>query len=79
MALYFIHSRRWRENHDAAIKELPAFEITADGFLATFHAADIEDPKKECLVAAARRFGGFLERPVQLRGLGAAPSAARVA
>ncbi len=138
MALYFIHSRRWRENHDAAIKaflgragttlevflpdleshelmfslgkhfedgplipalvadayryfarlardfgkpahvwlfgryptysfykfdgcavialysntsakkELPAFEITADGFLATFLAADIEDLKKEC-------------------------------
>src|SRR5438093_12297503 len=22
MALYFIHSRRWRENHDAAIKAL---------------------------------------------------------
>ncbi len=138
MALYFIHSRRWRENHDAAIKaflsragttleaflpdleshelmfslgkhfedgplipalvadayryfarlardfgkpahvwlfgryptysfykfdgcavialysntsakkELPAFEITAAGFLATFLAADIEDLKKEC-------------------------------
>jgi hypothetical protein len=138
MALYFIHSRRWRENHDAAIKaflsragttleaflpdleshelmfslgkhfedgplipalvadayryfarlardfgepahvwlfgryptysfykfdqravialysntsakkELPAFEITADGFLGKFLAADMEDLKKEC-------------------------------
>ncbi len=138
MALYFIHSRRWRENHDAAIKaflsregtsvevflpdlenhelmfslekhfddgplipalvedayryfarlareyqrpvqiwlfgryptysfyrfdqravmamysnsvakkELPAFEITADGFLGSFLAADIEDLRREC-------------------------------
>ena len=33
MALYFIHSRRWRENHDAAIK---AYEqaIAADRRLA---------------------------------------------
>ncbi len=100
MALYFIHSRRWRENHDAAIKaflgragttleaflpDLESHELmfslgkhfedgplipalvadayryfarlardfgkpahTADGFLATFLAADIEDLKKEC-------------------------------
>ncbi len=138
MALYFIHSRRWRENHDAAIKaflsregasvevflpdlenhelmfslekhfddgslipalvedayryfarlareyqrpvqvwlfgryptysfyrfdqravlamysnsvakkELPAFEITTDGFLGNFLAADIEDLRREC-------------------------------
>src|SRR5436189_192215 len=58
MSLYFIHSRRWRENHDGAVialysntaakKELPAFEITSDCILAEFLAADIEDLKKEC-------------------------------
>src|SRR4051794_7693604 len=26
MAIYFIHSRRWRENHDAAIKASPPRE-----------------------------------------------------
>ena len=35
-------------SNTSAKKELPAFEITADGFLATFLAADIEDLKKEC-------------------------------
>ena len=124
MVLYFIHSRRWRENHATAIKnfmakeettleehfedgplipalvedayryfarlardyqkgvqvrlfgryptysfyrfddraimamysnsvakkELPAFEVTVDGFLGAFLAADIEDLRRECRV-----------------------------
>ena len=34
MVLYFIHSRRWRENHDAAIKRfLTRQDTTMDIFL----------------------------------------------
>ena len=150
MALYFIHSRRWRENHDAAIKaflsregtavevflpdlenhelmfslekhfddgplipalvedayryfarlareyqrpvqiwlfgryptysfyrfdqravmamysnsvakkELPAFEITSDGFLGSFLAADIEDLRRECRSRAPEDLEGVI-------------------
>ena len=35
-------------SNTSAKKELPAFEITADGFLGTFLAADMDDLKKEC-------------------------------
>ena len=35
-------------SNSSAKKELPAFEITADGILGTFLAADVEDLKKEC-------------------------------
>jgi hypothetical protein len=35
-------------SNSSAKKELPAFEITADGILGTFLAADMEDLKKEC-------------------------------
>ncbi len=39
MALYFIHSRRWRENHDAAIKAfLGRAGTTLEAFL-----PDLED------------------------------------
>src|SRR5205823_5322031 len=48
MALYFIHSRRWRENHDAAIKAFLGRPRTTDGFLGKFLAADMDDLRKEC-------------------------------
>ena len=32
----------------AAKKDLPAFEVTTDGFLGEFLATDIEDLKREC-------------------------------
>ncbi len=35
-------------SNTSAKKELPAFEITADGLLGKFLAADMEDLKKEC-------------------------------
>src|SRR5256885_15016621 len=35
-------------SNSSAKKELPAFEITADGLLGTFLAADVTDLKKEC-------------------------------
>jgi hypothetical protein len=35
-------------SNSVAKKELPAFEITADGTLGSFLAADIEDLRKEC-------------------------------
>jgi hypothetical protein len=35
-------------SNSSAKKELPAFEITADGILGTFLGADMEDLKKEC-------------------------------
>ena len=35
-------------SNSSAKKELPAFEITADGILGTFLAADVQDLKKEC-------------------------------
>ncbi len=35
-------------SNSVAKKELPAFEITMDGFLGNFLAADIEDLRREC-------------------------------
>ena len=35
-------------SNSVAKKELPAFEVTADGFLGGFLAADIEDLRREC-------------------------------
>jgi hypothetical protein len=50
MALYFIHSRRWRENHDAAIKAFLAREgTTLEVFL-----PDLED--HELMFSLAKHF-----------------------
>jgi hypothetical protein len=50
MALYFIHSRRWRENHDAAIKAFLAREgTTLEIFL-----PDLEN--HELMFSLSRRF-----------------------
>ena len=50
MALYFIHSRRWRENHDAAIKAFLARDhTTMDIFL-----PDLEN--HELMFSLSRRF-----------------------
>jgi hypothetical protein len=35
-------------SNSVAKKELPAFEVTVDGFLGSFLAADIEDLRREC-------------------------------
>ena len=35
-------------SNSRAKKELPAFEVTVDGFLGSFLAADIEDLRREC-------------------------------
>jgi hypothetical protein len=37
-------------SNSAAKKELPAFEVTVDGFLGSFLAADIEDLRRECRI-----------------------------
>ena len=37
-------------SNSVAKKELPAFEVTVDGFLGSFLAADIEDLRRECRV-----------------------------
>jgi hypothetical protein len=37
-------------SNSVAKKELPAFEVTVDGFLGAFLAADIEDLRRECRV-----------------------------
>jgi hypothetical protein len=39
-------------SNSVAKKELPAFEITVEGFLASFLAADIEDLRRECRTRA---------------------------
>jgi hypothetical protein len=50
MALYFIHSRRWRENHSAAIKTfLARSDTTMDIFL-----PDLEN--QELMFSLSRRF-----------------------
>jgi hypothetical protein len=50
LALYFIHSRRWRENHDAAIKRfLGRQDTTMDIFL-----PDLEN--HELMFSLSRRF-----------------------
>jgi hypothetical protein len=50
LRLYFIHSRRWRENHDAAIK---AFAARADTTLEVF-LPDLEN--HELMFSLARHF-----------------------
>jgi hypothetical protein len=50
MVLYFIHSRRWRENHDAAIK---AFLSRADSSLQIF-LPDLQN--HELMFSLSRRF-----------------------
>src|SRR5690242_10468427 len=50
MALYFIHSRRWRENHDAAIR---AFLERTDSTLEVF-LPDIES--HELMYSLSRHF-----------------------
>lgn len=40
-------------SNSVAKKELPAFEVTADGFLGSFLAADIEDLRRECRLRTA--------------------------
>ncbi len=37
-------------SNSVAKKELPAFEVTVDGFLGSFLAADIEDLRRECRI-----------------------------
>src|SRR5438552_17233098 len=72
MALYFIHSRRWRENHDAAIKAfvgradttlevfLPDLESRALRFSLAKHFED--GPLIPALVADAYRYFARLAR-----------------
>jgi hypothetical protein len=50
MSLYFIHSRRWRENHDAAIK---AF-LARDGTTLEIFLPDLEN--HELMFSLSRRF-----------------------
>jgi hypothetical protein len=50
MSLYFIHSRRWRENHDAAIK---AF-LGRDGTTMELFLPDLEN--HELMFSLSRRF-----------------------
>ena len=35
-------------SNTSAKKDIPAFEVSADGLLGTFLATDIEDLKREC-------------------------------
>jgi hypothetical protein len=39
-------------SNSVAKKELPAFEITMDGMLGSFLAADVEDLRRECRARA---------------------------
>jgi hypothetical protein len=57
MALYFIHSRRWRENHDAAIK---AF-LGRDGTTMELFLPDLEN--HELMFSLSRRFEDGLLTP----------------
>jgi hypothetical protein len=50
MVLYFIHSRRWRENHDAAIKEF----LTREGTSLEVFLPDLES--HELMFSLARHF-----------------------
>lgn len=50
MILYFIHSRRWRENHDAAIKEF----LGRDGTTLEVFLPDLEN--HELMFSLARHF-----------------------
>src|SRR6267143_2654047 len=72
MALYFIHSRRWRENHDAAIKAfLSRAGTTLEAFLPDLENHELmfslgkhfeDGPLIPALVADAYRFFARLAR-----------------
>ncbi len=47
-------------SNSVAKKELPAFEITTDGFLGSFLTADIEDLREECRGRAPEDLGGVI-------------------
>jgi hypothetical protein len=75
MALYFIHSRRWRENHDAAIKEFLAREQTKlEVFLPDLESHELmfslgrhfeDGPQIPALVVDAYRYFARLAREFQ--------------
>jgi hypothetical protein len=50
LVLYFIHSRRWRENHDAAIKDF----LERDGTTMEIFLPDLEN--HELMFSLSRRF-----------------------
>lgn len=75
MSLYFIHSRRWRENHDAAIKAFLAREgTTLAVFLPDLESHELmfslgrhfeDGPQIPALVVDAYRYFGRLAREFQ--------------
>jgi hypothetical protein len=88
MVLYFIHSRRWRENHDAAIKAFLQREgTTAEVFLPDLENHELmfslgrhfeDGPQIPGLVVDAYRYFGRLARdfgkPVQIWLFGRYPT-----
>jgi hypothetical protein len=72
MVLYFIHSRRWRENHDAALKAFLAKEgTTLEVFLPDLESHELmfslgrhfeDGPQIPALVVDAYRYFGRLAR-----------------
>src|SRR5256885_3420029 len=72
MALYFIHSRRWRENHDAAIKAfLGRAGTTLEAFLPDLESHELmfslgkhfeDGPLIPSLIADAYRYFARLDR-----------------
>ena len=80
MVLYFIHSRRWRENHDAAIKAfLERDQTTLEVFLPDLESHELmfslerhfeDGPQIPALVVDAYRYFARLarefQRPVEL-------------
>jgi hypothetical protein len=72
MALYFIHSRRWRENHDASIKKFLAREgTTLEVFLPDLESHELmfslsrhfeDGPQIPALVVDAYRYFARLAR-----------------
>jgi hypothetical protein len=75
MVLYFIHSRRWRENHDAAIKAFMAREnTTLEAFLPDLENHELmfslekhfeDGPQIPALVTDAYRYFARLARDFQ--------------
>jgi hypothetical protein len=75
MVLYFIHSRRWRENHDAAIKEFLGREQTnLEVFLPDLESHELmfslgrhfeDGPQIPALVTDAYRYFARLARDFQ--------------
>jgi len=47
-------------SNSVAKKELPAFEVTAEGLLGSFLAADIEDLRRECRARVSDDLGGVI-------------------